>query len=91
MGRVPVKAAGLSALGITVLWRLASMGFQWYLASGLARYEVIFGSLSAVVAILLWIYISSMILFFGAHVCAAGAGKMELGKIKDIKIINRKR
>lgn len=86
MGRVPIKAASLSALGITILWRLASMGFQWYLASGFARYEVIFGSLSAVVAILLWIYISSMILFFGAHVCAAGAGKIKLGKIKGFKL-----
>ncbi len=86
MGRVPVKAASLSALGITVLWRVASMGFQWYLSSGLARYEVIFGSLSAVVAILLWIYISSLILFFGAHVCAAGSGKMELGKLNGIQL-----
>ena len=85
MGRVPVKAAGLSALGITVVWRVASMGFQWYLASGFARYEVIFGSLSAVVAILLWIYISSLILFFGAHVCAAGSGKIDLGNFNGIK------
>lgn len=81
MGRVPVRAAGLSALGITLLWRVASMGFQWYLSSGFARYEVIFGSLSAVIAILLWIYISSLILFFGAHVCAAGSGKIKLGDI----------
>lgn len=86
MGRVPVKAAALSAVGITILWRLASMGFQWYLASGFARYDVIFGSLSAVVAILLWIYISTLILFFGAHVCAAGSGKMELGKLNGIAL-----
>jgi len=85
-GRVPIKAASLSALGITVVWRVASMGFQWYLASGLTRYEVIFGSLSAVVAILLWIYISSLILFFGAHVCAAGAGKVDLGKLKGFSL-----
>ena len=84
--RVPVKAAGLSALGITIVWRVASMGFQWYLASGFSRYEVIFGSLSAVVAILLWIYISSLILFFGAHICAAGSGKMELGKLKGFSL-----
>lgn len=86
MGRVPVKAAGLSALGITIIWRVASMGFQWYLASGFARYEVIFGSLSAVVAILLWIYISSLILFFGAHVCAAGSGKIDLKNFNHIEI-----
>jgi membrane protein len=78
MGRVPVKSAGLSALGITVVWRIASNGFQWYLSSGFARYEVIFGSLSAIVVLLLWIYISSLILFFGAHLCAASAGKVEL-------------
>jgi membrane protein len=81
MGRVPIKAAGFSALGITVIWRLASTAFQWYLASGFARYEVIFGSLNAVVVILLWIYISSMVIFFGAHLCAAASGKMELGSL----------
>ncbi len=81
MGRVPIKAAGFSALGITILWRLASNGFQWYLGSSFARYEVIFGSLSAIVVLLLWIYISSLILFFGAHLCAASSGKMELGTI----------
>jgi membrane protein len=86
MGRVPVKAAGLSALGITVVWRVASMGFQWYLASGFSRYDVIFGSLSAVVVLLLWIYISSLILFFGAHVCAAGSGKIDLGRIGSFSL-----
>jgi len=78
MGRVPIRAAGFSALGITIAWRIASNIFQWYLGSGLARYEVIFGSLSAIVVLLLWIYISSLILFFGAHLCAAGAGKVQL-------------
>jgi len=76
MGRVPVKAAGFSALGITLIWRLASTVFQWYLGSGFARYEVIFGSLSAIVVLLFWIYISAMILFFGAHLCAASSGKL---------------
>ena len=76
MGRVPIKAAGFSSLVITVIWRLASNAFQWYLGSGFARYEVIFGSLSSIAILLLWIYISSAILFFGAHLCAASAGKL---------------
>lgn len=76
MGRVPIKAAGFSALLTTLLWRSASSIFQWYLRSGLARYEVIFGSLSAIVVLLFWIYISSVILFFGAHICAASSGKI---------------
>ncbi len=53
MGRVPIKAAGFSALVITMIWRLASNAFQWYLGSGFARYEIIFGSLSAIVVLLL--------------------------------------
>ncbi|MEJ2447752.1 MAG: YihY/virulence factor BrkB family protein [Anaerolineales bacterium] len=86
MGRVPIKAAGFSALVITLLWRAASSAFQWYLASGLARYEVIFGSLSAIVVVLLWIYYSSLIIFLGAHICAAAAGKMDLGEVKKLKL-----
>ncbi len=78
MGRVPIKAAGFSALVITGIWRMASYAFQWYLGSGFARYEVIFGSLSAIAILLLWIYISSLILFFGAHLCAASAGKISI-------------
>jgi membrane protein len=78
MGRVPIRSAGYSALGITIAWRAASNLFQWYLRSGLARYDVIFGSLSAIVVLLLWIYISSVIFFFGAHLCAASAGKVVL-------------
>ena len=86
MGRVPIKAAGFSALGITVVWRLASTGFQWYLGSGFARYEVIFGSLSAIVVLLLWIYISSLILFFGAHLCAAGSGKVTFANANVLEL-----
>ena len=78
MGRVPIQAAGLSALGITIIWRLASSVFQWYLGSGFARYEVIFGSLSAIIVLMLWIYISSLIMFFGAHICASVSGKAEI-------------
>jgi len=86
MGRVPVKAAGFSALGITLIWRFASSLFQWYLGSGFARYEVIFGSLSAIVVLLFWIYISAMILFFGAHLCAASSGKVSLKNGNGITI-----
>ncbi|MCD6424467.1 MAG: YihY/virulence factor BrkB family protein [Anaerolineales bacterium] len=91
MGRVPVKAAGFSALGITLIWRLASTIFQWYLRSGFARYEIIFGSLSAIVVLLFWIYISAMILFFGAHLCAASSGKVSLEKGNGIIFHNLKK
>ena len=60
---------GVSAL-ITFLWRGASSLFKWYLASGFSRYELVFGSLSAIVVLLFWIYISSVIILLGAHINA---------------------
>lgn len=69
--RVEWKAALWSALTITLVWKGASNAFQWYLGSGLARYNFVYGSLSTIVILLLWIYLSSVIIFFGAHLCRA--------------------
>jgi membrane protein len=69
----PVKrsAALGGALVAAVAWEVASNAFAWYLGSRLARYQVVYGSLGAVVALMLWIYISSWIILFGAHLSAA--------------------
>lgn len=52
-------------------WEVAKRGFAWYLRAGLARYHVVYGSLGAVVALMFWIYLSSWIALFGAHISAA--------------------
>ena len=65
------KAASWSAALAAPLWRLASRGFSWYLRSGFPSYDLIYGSLSAIVVLLLWIYLSNIIILLGAHVCAA--------------------
>jgi membrane protein len=61
--------AVVSALG----WVLATRAFTWYLSSGIAQYELVYGSLGAVVVLLFWIYLSSLITLFGAHLSAAVA------------------
>jgi uncharacterized BrkB/YihY/UPF0761 family membrane protein len=38
------------------------------------------------VVLLFWIYISSMIMFFGAHLCAASAGKVPLGEANGLQL-----
>ncbi|MGC9357999.1 MAG: YihY/virulence factor BrkB family protein [Anaerolineae bacterium] len=58
--------AGVASVG----WEIAKRAFTWYLGSGLVRYELIYGSLGTVVALLFWIYLSSLITLFGAHLCA---------------------
>ena len=50
---------------------ITTVGFTWYISSGLARYEFVYGSLGAVVALMLWIYFNSLITLFGAHLGAA--------------------
>jgi membrane protein len=69
--KVTWQAALFSAMVITLLLRFTSNGFNWYLSSGLTNYELVYGSLSAIVILLFWIYINSLIIFFGANLCAA--------------------
>lgn len=54
-----------------LLWRGALAGFSWYVRD-LSRFSV-HGSIAAVVVFLIWIYISAVILLFGAQVTAAYA------------------
>lgn len=51
-------------------WKLTTSVFTWFLSSGLSRYEVIYGSLGAVVALIFLIYIINWITLFGAHLSA---------------------
>jgi membrane protein len=63
--------ANWGALVATFAWEINRAGFIWYLNRGLAWYQLIYGSLGVVVALMLWIYVSSLITLFGAHLSAA--------------------
>jgi membrane protein len=60
-----------AALVAAFAWEAVASAVTWYLSSGLARYELVYGSLGAVVALMFWIYISSLITLFGAYLSAA--------------------
>jgi membrane protein len=51
-----------------LLWELAKYVFAWSL--GYFHYDEIYGSVGAVVAVLTWGYVSSLILLFGAQLTA---------------------
>jgi len=68
------------ALVATCAGEIATNGFSWYLSSGIVHYELIYGSLGTVVALMLWIYIGVQIILFGAHVSAAIARRTAAGR-----------
>ena len=65
------RAIFWGALVATGAWKLASFIFSWYLKTLLDGYRLIYGSLGAIVAFLLLIYILAYIALFGAHLAAA--------------------
>lgn len=69
--KVPFRFAILGGAIAASGWELATAGFTWYLTSGIPRYDLIYGSLGAIVILMFWTYISSIIILYGAHLSAA--------------------
>jgi membrane protein len=57
------------AIGATVLWVLASFLFQVY-AANFANYSATYGSLGAVIALLMWLWVSAFVVLLGAELNA---------------------
>lgn len=64
-------AAVWGALVASLAWGMATSGFSWFLSSGMARYDLIYGSLGAIIAFLTWVYLSAWIILFGAYLTEA--------------------
>ena len=63
--------AAWGAATATFGWRVAVYAFTWYLSSGLVNYQLVYGTLGTVIALMFWIYLSSLVTLFGAHLGAA--------------------
>ena len=69
--RTPTRAALISAILTALAWMLLGYAFSWYLQSGLADFNVIYGSIGAVMALMLYLYLSNVIILFGAQLNAS--------------------
>jgi membrane protein len=80
----PVKMSGVWAGAATAafLFELAKNGFSFYLAN-FGRYDLVYGSLGAVVTFLVGLYLSAAVLLFGAEV-AAEYPKVVRGEYDDL-------
>lgn len=65
------RARVIGAVVTAVLWELSSRLLGWAISGGFTNYEIIYGSLASIIALMFWLYLSSYILFFGAHLVHA--------------------
>ena len=67
--KVKISDAWVGALVSALLFELSKVGFSIYLEK-FGNYDVVFGSLGAVVILMFWIFISANILLLGAEVAS---------------------
>lgn len=65
------KARLIGSVVTAVLWELSSRLLGWAISGGFTNYEIIYGSLASIIALMFWLYLSGYILFFGAHLVHA--------------------
>lgn len=75
------------------LWDLATRALTWALSTGFASYEPVYGSLSSIIALMTWMYLSGYIVFLGAHLTHAvnyhiNASKMAKLDNQELEIEN---
>lgn len=73
----PVRPALAGASLASVATMLLTYGFNWYLQSGFAGYNVLYGSIGALIALIFYLYLLNYIVLLGAELSA------QLGKTKD--------
>lgn len=54
----------------TVGWTITSLAFSFY-ANSFANYSIIYGSIGGIIALLTWIYLSSIVMLLGAEINAS--------------------
>lgn len=77
------KEALLGATFAGVLWTLASLGFGLYV-SQFGNYANTYGSLGGVIVLMLWLYLSSVIIMAGAEVTATYISRYQGGLQRQV-------
>jgi membrane protein len=77
---IALKGALFAALATQVL----NLGFTWYLSSGLARYERLYGPLTTIIVLMFWFYLTVSIILIGAHFCASLAHRRNTRGVESV-------
>jgi membrane protein len=77
---VPWRWLLLGAAAFTIGWAVATAALGWY-AGNVADYGATYGSLGAVIVLMLWFYVTAALLLLGAELSAAIAQERSPGEI----------
>ncbi len=69
--KVSKKASLTGATIASLAWELLNFFFTKYLSSTISQYQLVYGSLGTIMALLFWIYLTMMIALIGAHLTAS--------------------
>jgi len=64
--RVPLMSVWPGACLSTVTWFVATLGFSWYVRN-IANYNVLYGSVAATIALLVWMYVLAVVALIGCE------------------------
>lgn len=74
----------------TALWLLATLGFKFYVAN-MASYQATYGAIGSVMVLMLWFYISGLVILIGAEMNAEIEHASPYGKDEGEKVPGQKR
>ena len=55
------------AIGAGLLWELAKKAFLYFVSTYISISNLVYGSVAAIIAFLVWAYLSGLIFLFGAY------------------------
>lgn len=69
--RAPARVTLISSALTALAWVLLGYGFAWYLSSGFSNFNVVYGSLGAVMALMLYLFLTNVVILVGAQINAS--------------------
>ncbi len=70
------------ALFFLVIWAVATVGFSFYI-NNMSRYSLLYGSIGAMMILMLWLYLSSVVLIMGGELNCVLAEQLAMRKGKE--------
>lgn len=66
-------------------WETAKRVFTWYL-DNMASYSLVYGSVATVIVMMLWVYLTGIIILLAAEICVALDDWMSKRSVEDLRI-----